>query len=110
MWQLQLYKGDQYLGRIGFNFHFEGRDTILTISNIQGAGNQKKALDDFRSLYKKRFGEFLIESLRERFHIKAVFRGVKQTKNPPQYAMTFRKTAVPAFPIPEIDKDRVIEW
>lgn len=99
LWQLQLYGNETYLGRIGFNFHREGRKPILTITNIQGAEGKGEELARFRKNFSSRFNEYLTEEIKRIFGAHFEIRGiVNPEKNSAMYAMTFRKYRIPAFP------------
>lgn len=98
LWQLQLYEGDTYLGRIGFNFHHEGRTPILTISNIQGAEGRRENLVRFNESQGAVFSEYLIHQLKHTLKSRVHYRGIKQNeKNPTLYAMAFRKTKTTVY-------------
>ncbi len=98
LWQLHLYEGDTYLGRIGINFHNEGITRIATIANIQGAEGKAKELGAFRKKTGKRFNELLVQKLKEilgpHFHYRGI---VNPDKNAAMYAMTFRRAKIPTF-------------
>lgn len=95
LWQLQLFEGKNYIGRIGFNFHIEFGKIIISIVNIQGASNQKLAQELFRSKYKQDFATALTKMLVGKFDENVVeFRGLKSEKNRPLYEMTLRKSGI----------------
>ncbi len=92
MWQLQLWSPKGYVGRVGFNFHTEGKNTVITIANIQGAVGKKEEQNAFEIKMGKPFGEVLVERLQHTLGPKFEYRGAIPTeKNQSQYRMTFRK-------------------
>lgn len=99
LWQLQLWQNGRFLGRIGFNFHRESKQTVVTIGNIQGRKNGQEALAHAKNELGVPFGEFLIYNLKKDLGDKfgnLVFRGiVNKGQNEVQYRMTFRKTRTP---------------
>jgi hypothetical protein len=103
LWQLQLWDGKEYLGRIGFNFHQEGKTKVVSIANIQGVAGKfrdtaKKELDALKVQEKDNFGEFLIKRLREQLGPDFEYRGVTpKNNNIVQYKMSFRKAKLPNY-------------
>jgi len=92
MWQLQLWSPKGYVGRIGFNFHSEGKKTIVTVANIQGAVGKKEEQLAFESKTGKPFGEVLVEGLQQTLGSEFEYRGaLPSDNNQTQYRMTFRK-------------------
>ncbi len=98
LWQLQLYSNKKYLGRIGFNFHFEHENPILSIVNIQGAKGREKELATAKQELGKPFGEALVSFLKSELGRRVRCRGIVNTeKNPALYTMTFRRTKIRTF-------------
>ncbi len=92
MWQLQLWRKEGYLGRVGINFHSEGKDNIITVANIQGADGKKEQQLGFKHEFGKNFGDALVEKVEEIFGPGFKYRGILQAgKNEVQYRMAFRK-------------------
>ncbi|MFA6420360.1 MAG: hypothetical protein WCW13_06170, partial [archaeon] len=92
LWQLQLFDRNKYVGRIGFNFHTEGKKNIVTIANVQGASGQKFGQEEFRRIMGTNFGEYLITQLQETLGPEFEYRGaIQNTTNQAQYRMSFRK-------------------
>jgi len=101
LWQLQLRHNGKYIGRIGFNFHREGKDIVATITNIQGRKEVKSEMDHFQELTRERFNDYLVQTLRRIIGPKIQLRGIKNpNQNPTLYAMTFRKNKVHIFEQP----------
>ncbi len=106
LWQLQLYKGQTYVGRIGFNFHVENGSVIVTIPNIQGARNRFEEQEEFRKKSGSRFGEFLCQQLKETLGDSFIFNGVKGRRaNKVIYTMSFRKSKVPVFSKNDLNRE-----
>lgn len=106
LWQLQLYKGQTYLGRIGFNFHVQSGPVIVTIANVQGARNRLEQLEEFREKSGSRFGEFLCLQLKEALGDGFIFSGVKGRRaNKVIYTMSFRKSRVPVFSKNDLNRE-----
>ncbi len=103
LWQLQLWKGKEYLGRIGFNFHQEGTTKVVSIANIQGASGKfrdtaKNELIKLKAQEKDNFGEFLIKRLKEQLGPNFEYRGIyPKDMNIVQYKMSFRKAKIPSY-------------
>lgn len=98
LWQLQIYHNDSYLGRVGFNFHREGKKPVLTITNIQGAENKKTEVVAFKQEFGKRFNDYLVGELKRIFGQHFELRGiVNSEKNAALYAMTFRRANIPTM-------------
>lgn len=103
LWQLQLYHNNIYTGRVGFNFHREGKKPVLTITNIQGAEGRGNELNGFKDKFGTRFNEYLVNLLKQTFGQYFEIRGiVNQEKNAAMYAMTFRKAKIPIIRNSEI--------
>jgi hypothetical protein len=99
LWQLQLYHKGAYTGRIGFNFHREGKKPVLTITNIQGAEGKEGELSEFRKKFGKRFNDYLISEIKRVFETHFEIRGIaNREKNAAMYAMSFRKAKIPVYP------------
>lgn len=104
LWQLQLYHKNEYLGRIGFNFHLEDGKIIASITNIQGAEGQLKMLDKAEEDLGEAFGSFLIKKLKEFLKEEVEYMGIRDLshlgkkagkKRTALYRMSFRKANVP---------------
>jgi len=106
IWQLQLFKDNQYLGRIGFNFHEEFGKIIVSICNIQGAEDTKTELDEFAEVFSRLFGIELVEMVKKDMPLlfpdkEIIFRGSQALSNGEAnsviYKMTFRRTKIPYY-------------
>jgi hypothetical protein len=105
VWQLQLFKNRQYLGRIGFNFHEEFGKIVVSICNIQGAEDVKAELEKFKLLFEQHFGIELVEKLKKDLPLlfnekEIIFRGGQSSEDTnlsAMYKMTFRRTKIPFY-------------
>jgi hypothetical protein len=98
MCQLHLTKSGKYLGRIGFNFHIEKVEIVISVANVQGAEGKKNELDEFKEQFRENFGEFLIKKLMGTMGPKFIYRGIRPNgNNMPLYTMSFRKSGITTF-------------
>ena len=104
LWQLQLYKNGNYVGRIGFNFHSEHGKKIMTIANVQGVSPEafavkrrkiKTEIEQAKKELGKDFGAFLIGYAKKILGNKVEYWGSKSAEtNIAQYRMALRKSGV----------------
>lgn len=109
LWQLQLFQHllgkEEFVGRIGFNFHFENGKRITSITNIQGAHNRPENNEVFTQINGHGFGEFLVTLLRSRLNSNFVFRGVEgRAENKALYKSVFKTYNIPQYEVPRLTK------
>lgn len=107
LWQLQLFTGQRYLGRIGFNFHDNHEKTVVSITNVQGGPKGVKAdIESYEKHMDAPFGAALIELLRKKLahelphkefqlHGRIYFEKDAQDKPYRVYRRAFRRAHVP---------------
>lgn len=92
LYQIQLRKNRQYLGRIGFNIHQEDNSTYVSITNIQGVPQAQKIYAEIKSSENCDPFVFLINQVRQMFP-DSVIRGLKNPKVHPEFYNTVLKSA-----------------
>ncbi len=102
LWQLQLFEDfmpdKDYLGRIGFNFHIENNQRVVSITNIQGASNSQEGQELFVELAGHGFADFLVNILQRRLGNEFIYRGVgNRPDNKVLYKSTFRHAKIPTY-------------
>lgn len=113
VWQLQLFeiftKKPQYLGRVGFNFHWENDNKILSIANIQGASNSQEAQELFEEINGQGFNDFLVNLLQLKLGDEFVIRGVEgRPENKGMYKSTFKHANIPTYRVKRFYKEEYV--
>jgi len=109
LYQFQLWSGNRYLGRIGFNRHWEGKVPVLTIANIQGVPG---ASSDYSRLYRSMKVHPFNQLVRELISVAGLCGGVVRGISPPPsekandavYRKVFQEEMVPTLSPPRISR------
>ncbi len=99
LWQLLLFKKGQYVGRIGFNFHQEGRHVVASVVTVQGAEGQPGLVNSARKDLKVNFGAYLILQLKSALKDEVHYRGhlnkaLKPFQSPHLYRSAYSKGGI----------------
>ena len=111
LWQLQIFerRNDQFFGRIGFNFHWENKKPIVSITNIQGVPDDPEGFEMFESLAGQNFGESLVHTLKTSLREDYIYRGVKgRVENPAFYNMVFRRRNIPQYKVKRLYGEKYV--
>lgn len=113
LWELRLFENilrpDDFIGRIGINFHHENKKKIVSIVNIQGAHGKPEIAESFAQSQGQGFGEFLIHSLKSRLDKSYELRGVVgRTENQALYKSVFKNTGIPGFKVKRLSGEQYV--
>lgn len=103
LYQLRLFGGKKYMGRIGFNVHLEQHQAIFSIANVQGIPNGKELYEKITDLLGVPPLNYLVGRLKAMCDYKfrdfpIEVRGLRNPKkNPSLYNTIFKKEGIERY-------------